>query len=56
MPTISPSATAMSPWQSSLENTLTYVAFFSTRSAGVRPAATSMTWIFLLSLRLILPA
>ena len=56
MPTMSPSATAMSPWLSSLEKTLTKVAFFSTRSADSRPAAALMIRRFFSSFRLILPA
>ena len=46
MPTIRPSATAMSMVDSSVENTLTKVAFFSTRSAGSRPAAAAMIRCF----------
>ena len=42
-PTISPFAHAMSHVRSSFENTLTYVAFFSTRSAFSRPEAASIT-------------
>ena len=50
------SATAMSMVDSSLENTLTKVAFFSTRSAGSRPAAAAMIRCFFSSFRLIFPA